>query len=75
MFIDVCVFRSFQQEKNLTDVQKQSASNFNKKTGRFETGNIRFRKQRQHDLKTEVDSHGRPIQKVAVLCGPPGLQC
>lgn len=70
---DKIVFnRNFQQEKDLTDVQKHTASNFNRRTGRFESGNIRFRKQRHNDLKTEIDSYGRPVQKIAVLCGPPG---
>lgn len=70
---DKIVFnRNFQTEKNLSDAQKLSASNFNKKTGRFESGNVRFRKYRQNDLKTEIDSYGRPVQKLAVLCGPPG---
>lgn len=70
---DKMVFnRNFQSEKNLTDTQKLAASNFNKKTGRFESGNVRFRKYRQNDLKTEIDSYGRPVQKIAVLCGPPG---
>lgn len=55
------------------DAQKQTGSNFNKKTGRFEVGDVRYRKGRQGDLKTETDSYGRPIQKIAVLCGPPGL--
>lgn len=36
-------------------------------------GGVRYRKGRQNDLKTEIDSYGRPIQKIAVLCGPPGL--
>lgn len=70
---DKIVFnRNFQTDKHLSDGQKQSASNFNRKTGRFESGNVRFRKYRQNDLKTETDSYGRPVQKIAVLCGPPG---
>lgn len=24
-------------------------------------------------LKTDFDEHGRPMQKIALLCGPPGL--
>lgn len=60
-------------DSKLSEAQKQSASNFNKKTGKFEIGGVRYRKGRQNDLKTEIDSHGRPIQKIAVLCGPPGL--
>lgn len=57
----------------MSEAQKQAGSNFNKKTGRFEVGGVRYRKGRQNDLKTEIDSYGRPIQKIAVLCGPPGL--
>lgn len=66
------IFREFQQEKKLTNEQKNAASNFNKRTGRFEVGSVRFRKHRPNDLKNETDAHGRPIQKIAVLCGPPG---
>lgn len=70
---DKIVFnRNFQEGKDLTDQEKQSASNFNKRTGRFESGNIRFKK-RHNDLRTEVDTFGRPVQKIVVLCGPPGL--
>lgn len=65
-------YREFQQEKNLTNIQKNAASNFNRRTGRFEVGSVRFKRHRPNDLKTETDAHGRPIQKVAVLCGPPG---
>lgn len=70
---DKIVFnRNFQEVKDLTEQEKQSASNFNKRTGKFESGNIRFKK-RLNDLRTEMDAHGRPVQKIAVLCGPPGL--
>lgn len=65
--------REFKMDSKLNETQKQSASNFNKKTGRFEVGGVRYRKGRRNDLKTEIDSYGRPIQKIAVLCGPPGL--
>lgn len=65
-------FRDFQQNNDISNVQKNGASNFNKKTGRFEVGSVRFRKQRANDLKTETDTYGRPVQKIAVLCGPPG---
>ncbi|XP_005182707.1 chromosome transmission fidelity protein 18 homolog [Musca domestica] len=48
-------------------------SNFNKRTGKFESnGGWRARKTKQF-LNTNVDEMGRPIQKVALLCGPPGL--
>ncbi|KAM7354089.1 chromosome transmission fidelity protein 18 homolog [Cochliomyia hominivorax] len=46
---------------------------FNKRTGKFEsTGGWRSRKTKQF-LNTNVDELGRPMQKVALLCGPPGL--
>lgn len=71
---DKMVFKKeFKTETYLSEAQKHSASNFNKRTGKFEVGGVRFRKGRHSDLKTEIDSHGRPVQKIAVLCGPPGL--
>ncbi|XP_068151463.1 chromosome transmission fidelity protein 18 homolog [Drosophila tropicalis] len=48
-------------------------NSFNKRTGKFESnGGWRQRKARQA-LNTNVDDLGRPMQKVALLCGPPGL--
>ncbi|XP_017047709.1 chromosome transmission fidelity protein 18 homolog [Drosophila ficusphila] len=48
-------------------------NSFNKRTGKFESnGGWRQRKSRQA-LNTNVDAMGRPMQKVALLCGPPGL--
>ncbi|XP_016956993.1 chromosome transmission fidelity protein 18 homolog [Drosophila biarmipes] len=48
-------------------------NSFNKRTGKFESnGGWRQRKSRQA-LNTNVDALGRPVQKVALLCGPPGL--
>lgn len=48
-------------------------NSFNKRTGRFESnGGWRSRKTKQF-LNTNVDEMGRPMQKVALLCGPPGL--
>lgn len=48
-------------------------NSFNKRTGKFESnGGWRQRKSRQA-LNTNVDALGRPMQKVALLCGPPGL--
>ncbi|KAH8240882.1 hypothetical protein KR026_006667 [Drosophila bipectinata] len=48
-------------------------NSFNKRTGKFESnGGWRQRKSRQA-LNTNVDTLGRPMQKVALLCGPPGL--
>lgn len=46
---------------------------FNKRTGRFEsTGGWKNRKSRLN-LNTETDEYDRPVQKVALLSGPPGL--
>lgn len=53
--------------------QQQQLNSFNKRTGKFESnGGWRQRKSRQA-LNTNVDELGRPMQKVALLCGPPGL--
>lgn len=62
----------FKREFKTTDNQSQGPSNFfNKRTGRFEMG---FKKKiRKNDLQTDIDEFGRPVQRVAVLCGPPGL--
>lgn len=62
----------FKREFKSTDNQSQGPSNFfNKRTGRFEMG---FKKKvRKNDLQTEIDEFGRPVQRIAILCGPPGL--
>ncbi|KAH8283478.1 hypothetical protein KR018_003435 [Drosophila ironensis] len=66
-----------EQEAAATGEGGGGASNqlnsFNKRTGKFESnGGWRQRKSRQA-LNTNVDALGRPMQKVALLCGPPGL--
>ncbi|XP_037043702.1 chromosome transmission fidelity protein 18 homolog isoform X2 [Bradysia coprophila] len=33
----------------------------------------KFRRKERNSLKTDYDEHGRPMQKIALLCGPPGL--
>lgn len=33
----------------------------------------KFRRKERNTLKTDYDEHGRPMQKIALLCGPPGL--
>lgn len=33
----------------------------------------KFRRKERNTLKTDYDEHGRPLQKIALLCGPPGL--
>uniref|UniRef100_A0A8D8CUF8 Chromosome transmission fidelity protein 18 homolog n=1 Tax=Culex pipiens TaxID=7175 RepID=A0A8D8CUF8_CULPI len=60
----------FNREPKQTKDTKQINS-FNKKTGRFESGG--WKKKGRSTLNTELDEHGRPAQKIALLCGPPGL--
>ncbi|XP_055375767.1 chromosome transmission fidelity protein 18 homolog [Condylostylus longicornis] len=50
----------------------QQLNSFNKRTGKFESTGGWNRKTKQN-LNINLDSHGRPMQKVALLCGPPGL--
>lgn len=62
----------FKRDFKTIDNQTQGPSNFfNKRTGKFEMGFKR--KARKNDLQTTIDEHGRPVQRIAVLCGPPGL--
>ncbi|XP_001659131.2 chromosome transmission fidelity protein 18 homolog [Aedes aegypti] len=65
---DKVVFGREPKEKK--DVKQLNS--FNKKTGRFES-NGGWKKKNRSALNTELDEHGRPMQKVALLCGPPGL--
>lgn len=68
---DKVVFNRIFNGKSLTSTQPPNS--FNKKTGKFEAfGNMR-KKNRAATLNTDVDDKGRPVQKVALLCGPPGL--
>lgn len=60
------------REFNVDSIKSGPENSFNKKTGKFEPFN-RFRKKPLHKLNTDMDSLGRPVQKVALLCGPPGL--
>uniref|UniRef100_A0A182K417 AAA+ ATPase domain-containing protein n=1 Tax=Anopheles christyi TaxID=43041 RepID=A0A182K417_9DIPT len=55
--------------------QKTQLSNFNKKTGRFESngGWVKGARKARSTLNTELDEHGCPVQKIALLSGPPGL--
>lgn len=64
----------FNRTFNVKALASAAAPNsFNKKTGKFEPfGNLR-KKSRAATLNTDVDDKGRPMQKVALLCGPPGL--
>uniref|UniRef100_A0A6P4F1G0 Chromosome transmission fidelity protein 18 homolog n=1 Tax=Drosophila rhopaloa TaxID=1041015 RepID=A0A6P4F1G0_DRORH len=76
---DKVVFgKAFHSKQEQEAVAGEGGSNnqlnsFNKRTGKFESnGGWRQRKSRQA-LNTNVDALGRPMQKVALLCGPPGL--
>lgn len=51
---------------------QQKLNTFNKKTGRFEKTGGWTRKNRWN-LNTELDENNRPMQRIALLCGPPGL--
>lgn len=51
---------------------QQKLNTFNKRTGRFEQTGGWFKKNRWN-LNTELDENGRPMQRIALLCGPPGL--
>ncbi|XP_037959748.1 chromosome transmission fidelity protein 18 homolog isoform X2 [Teleopsis dalmanni] len=49
-------------------------NNFNKRTGKFESnGGWKRKKDRRLMPDTNIDEFGRPVQKIALLCGPPGL--
>ncbi|XP_034666321.1 chromosome transmission fidelity protein 18 homolog [Drosophila subobscura] len=66
-------FQSKQEREAVTGGGDAPLNSFNKRTGKFESnGGWRQRKTRQA-LNTNVDAMGRPMQKVALLCGPPGL--
>uniref|UniRef100_A0A182NGK1 AAA+ ATPase domain-containing protein n=1 Tax=Anopheles dirus TaxID=7168 RepID=A0A182NGK1_9DIPT len=60
--------------KKVKDLKTQ-LSNFNKRTGRFESngGWVKGARKTRSTLNTELDEHGCPAQKIALLCGPPGL--
>ncbi|XP_053694619.1 chromosome transmission fidelity protein 18 homolog [Sabethes cyaneus] len=58
------------EPKQKTDTKQLNS--FNKKTGRFES-NGGWKKKGRSALNTDLDAHGCPVQKVALLCGPPGL--
>ncbi|XP_058059277.1 chromosome transmission fidelity protein 18 homolog [Anopheles bellator] len=64
----------FNREPKTRKDTKQFNS-FNKKIGRFESngGWIKGQRKTRSAMNTELDDHGCPVQKVALLCGPPGL--
>uniref|UniRef100_A0A182QTV9 AAA+ ATPase domain-containing protein n=1 Tax=Anopheles farauti TaxID=69004 RepID=A0A182QTV9_9DIPT len=60
--------------KKIKDTKTQ-LSNFNKRTGRFESngGWVKGARKTRSTLNTELDENGCPAQKIALLSGPPGL--
>ncbi|XP_053958969.1 chromosome transmission fidelity protein 18 homolog [Anastrepha ludens] len=60
-------------EHNANSSGGSNLNTFNKRTGKFETNGGWRKKKFQQLLDTNLDEHGRPMQKVALLCGPPGL--
>jgi len=58
---DYVVFNKKRPEKDTVKVVKNP-------DGKFSGGKIPFR-----TLDQEFDTYNRPMQKIALLCGPPGL--
>jgi chromosome transmission fidelity protein 18 len=61
----------FNREVKKKDEKKGQLNSFNKKTGKFEYGGWKSRN--KHNLNTDLDANNVPVQKIALLCGPPGL--
>lgn len=62
----------FNREVIKKDNKTGPLSNFNKRTGRFEQ-NGGWRKKKRGNLNTDLDANNVPVQKIALLVGPPGL--
>ncbi|CAO1315065.1 unnamed protein product [Diamesa serratosioi] len=62
----------FNREVIKKDDKTGPLSNFNKRTGRFEQ-NGGWRKKTRGNLNTDLDANSVPVQKIALLVGPPGL--
>lgn len=70
---DKVVFNREVRKVDVSDPKIQRQLNtFNKKTGRFEQ-NGGWMKRNRFNLNEELDETDRPVQKIALLCGPPGL--
>ncbi|GAB0095372.1 chromosome transmission fidelity protein 18 homolog [Sergentomyia squamirostris] len=64
----------FNRENLHQNVPGKPLNTFNKQTGRFESnGGWRKTFRQRNNLLTDRDSLGRPIQKIALLSGAPGL--
>ncbi|XP_058126500.1 chromosome transmission fidelity protein 18 homolog [Anopheles ziemanni] len=64
------------KDANKPQHQQQQLNSFNKRTGRFESNGGWVKgggRKPRSTLNTELDENGCPVQKVALLCGPPGL--
>lgn len=59
------------EPKKIIANSKNDYNTFNKKTGRFESNP--WRRKNKSQLNTDFDEIGRPVQKIALLSGPPGL--
>ncbi|XP_004531346.1 chromosome transmission fidelity protein 18 homolog [Ceratitis capitata] len=72
---DKIVFgREFKKkDENNSNSNNNNLNTFNKRTGKFESNGGWRKRKFQSMLDTNLDEHGRPMQKVALLCGPPGL--
>nr|XP_036214632.1 chromosome transmission fidelity protein 18 homolog [Bactrocera oleae]XP_036214633.1 chromosome transmission fidelity protein 18 homolog [Bactrocera oleae] len=72
---DKMVFgREFKKkEEHSVNSNNNNLNTFNKRTGKFESNGGWRKRKFQSMLDTNLDEHGRPMQKVALLCGPPGL--
>lgn len=66
LFDKVVFNREVQTKKN---AKPGELSNFNKKTGRFEQNGGWQKRKQKGNLNTELDEHGCPTQKIALLCG------
>lgn len=63
----------FNREVVKKNAKPGELSNFNKRTGRFEQNGGWQRRKFRGNLNTDLDEHGCPFQKIALLVGPPGL--
>lgn len=72
---DKTVFgREFKKkDEHKSNSTSNNLNTFNKRTGKFESSGGWRKRRFQSKLDTNLDEHGRPMQKVALLCGPPGL--
>lgn len=63
----------FNREVVKKNAKPGELSNFNKKTGRFEQNGGWQKRKFRGNLNTDLDENNCPIQKIALLVGPPGL--